>query len=471
MISVIAGKEFKQLTRDGRFYLSSFLLLILFTAAVLTGWQRYTEIFEERAVAEEIIYEQWLSQGEKNPHAAAHYGVYAFQPLGPLAYFDSAVINFTGVSIWLEAHKQNIAKDRPASDMTSVQRFGDMTGAFVLQLLLPLVIIFLSFAAFAGEREQGTLRQKLSVGASPRILLLGKALGITLPLTVVIGIAAVMGAAVLIAADSAETLPRFIILVATYLLYGLIFLGLSLAVSAIARTAQMALVILIGFWILSSFVVPRFGATIVQYIYPTPSSITFAEAIASDTENGVDGVSQTQRIRELQERTLERYGVNTIAELPVNFEGLSFILMEQLGNAVFDKHYGGLQKTFESQESALQALAVASPLLALQNISAALAGTSLTDAHHFANAAEGFRRQFVRKMNEDLAFNSQSGDTGYRAGPKLWAEVSSFNYQPRPLADIIASVTFSIIVIMAWLIVAVTGAVIAASRLSKAAFE
>jgi ABC-2 type transport system permease protein len=355
--------------------------------------------------------------------------------------------------------------------MTSVQRFGDMTGAFVLQLLLPLVIIFLSFAAFAGEREQGTLRQKLSVGASPRILLLGKALGITLPLTVVIGIAAVMGAAVLIAADSAETLPRFIILVATYLLYGLIFLGLSLAVSAIARTAQMALVILIGFWILSSFVVPRFGATIVQYIYPTPSSITFAEAIASDTENGVDGVSQTQRIRELQERTLERYGVNTIAELPVNFEGLSFILMEQLGNAVFDKHYGGLQKTFESQESALQALAVASPLLALQNISAALAGTSLTDAHHFANAAEGFRRQFVRKMNEDLAFNSQSGDTGYRAGPKLWAEVSSFNYQPRPLADIIASVTFSIIVIMAWLIVAVTGAVIAASRLSKAAFE
>ncbi len=471
MIGVVAGKEFKELTRDGRFHMSSLLLLILFSVAVLTGWQRHVEISAERDVAEKIIHEQWLSQGEKNPHAAAHYGIYAFQPLGPLAYFDSAVINFTGASIWLEAHKQNIAKDRPASDMTSVQRFGDMTGAFVLQLLLPLMIIFLSFAAFAGEREQGTLRQKLSVGVSPRVLLLGKALGISLPLSTIIGLAAVLGIGVLVSVGSMETVPRFIILSATYLIYGLIFLALGLAVSAVARTAQTALVVLVGLWVVSSFVVPRLGVAMVQYIYPVPSSIEFAEAMARDMENGVDGVSQTERIRELRQRTLARYGVNNIAELPVNFEGLSFILLEQLGDAVFDKHYGSLQQAFENQERVLQFLAVISPLLAVQNISSALAGTSLTDAHHFANSAEAFRRKFVRQMNEDLAFNSQSGETSYRAGPELWATVSSYEYQPRSLEEVLSSVSFSTVVMFVWLAITSATAFAAASRLKRAAFE
>jgi ABC-2 type transport system permease protein len=42
--------------------------------------------------------------------------------------------------------------------------FGELTGATVLQLLVPLLIVMLSFDALAGERESGTLRQLMSLG-------------------------------------------------------------------------------------------------------------------------------------------------------------------------------------------------------------------------------------------------------------------------------------------------------------------
>jgi ABC-2 type transport system permease protein len=36
--------------------------------------------------------EQWLTQGTKNPHSAAHYGVNAFKPKMPLSLADRALI-------------------------------------------------------------------------------------------------------------------------------------------------------------------------------------------------------------------------------------------------------------------------------------------------------------------------------------------------------------------------------------------
>lgn len=44
----------------------------------------------------------------------------------------------------------------------------------MLQIFAPLLVIVLGFNAFAGEREQGTLRQALSQGVAARALLWGK---------------------------------------------------------------------------------------------------------------------------------------------------------------------------------------------------------------------------------------------------------------------------------------------------------
>ena len=113
---------------------------------------------------------QWLNQTKKNPHSAAHYGVYAFKPKSPLAIVDTGIDPYMGVAVWLEAHKQNEFKYRPAQDRTAVQRFGEMTAPRSLQVLVPLFIVLMTFSAFAGEREQGTLAAGPESRRQPRDL-------------------------------------------------------------------------------------------------------------------------------------------------------------------------------------------------------------------------------------------------------------------------------------------------------------
>ena len=113
-----------------------------------------------------------------NAHAAAHYGVYVFKPVAPLSVFDRGLQPFVGSTVYLEAHRQNQAAFLPAQDSTSMRRFGDLTAAACLQLLLPLLIILFAFGALAGERESGTLRQVLSLGVRPASLVFGKAMGL-----------------------------------------------------------------------------------------------------------------------------------------------------------------------------------------------------------------------------------------------------------------------------------------------------
>ncbi|MCR6646053.1 MAG: ABC transporter permease [Terricaulis sp.] len=64
----------------------------------------------------------------------------------------------------------------------------------ILQVLMPLVIIFLGFSAFSGERERGTLRQLLSIGVPRGQLLWGKALGIGAAVALVVVPCMVLGA-------------------------------------------------------------------------------------------------------------------------------------------------------------------------------------------------------------------------------------------------------------------------------------
>ena len=168
MISRVARKELLEILRDGRFRVLSIAVLAVSLLSLAVGWKQYTDVAKQHQQAQAATRAQWLNQTKKNPHSAAHYGVYAFKPKSPLAIVDTGIDPYMGVAVWLEAHKQNEFKYRPAQDRTAVQRFGEMTAAETLQALVPLFIVLMTFGAFAAEREQGTLRQLLSLGVKSR---------------------------------------------------------------------------------------------------------------------------------------------------------------------------------------------------------------------------------------------------------------------------------------------------------------
>ncbi len=456
----IVRKEFTDVLRDGRFRWCSVLVGALLLVSLGHGWVQARSAQQEHAAAQATARDHWESQGEKNPHSAAHYGIYAFKPRLALSFVDEGVDPYTGTSVWLEAHRQNDFLLRPAQDATAAQRIGALTAAQVLQHLVPLLIILLTFGALAGERERGTLRQLLATGIGRRELAVGKALGIAGALALLLVPAALVGAAALVVGSpgpAASPLARGVVLAGVYLAYFTAFLALSLAVSAWARSARTALVILLGVWVVNGLVAPRVAVDLSKWLHPTPSALEFARNVEREMAAGVEGIPRPDRPA-LTERLLAEHGVERVEDLPVNEVGVYLQESEEFGNRIFDRNYGALWDTFERQGVVHEALAVVAPLLAVRTLSMGLAGTDVEQHRHFATAAEAYRRDLMRRMNGDLAENSRTGDT-YLAGPELWEETPPLEYAAPTLGWVLGNRILSILVLGTWLV----GAVLAAA--------
>ena len=465
MVTTVAKKEFISLLRDGRMALTAATVIAMLVLSLITAVQRYADISTERAVAQALVAEQFQEQGEKNPHAAAHYGIYAFKPVTPLSFFDTGVSNYQGVSIWLEAHRQNRADNRPAEDFTTLARFGELTAAYTLQVLLPLLVILLSFPAFAGEREAGTLRQVMSMGVSPIALMFGKAAGIMTAVKLVLVPVFLLGLVVLaLTPGGAQFIPHGITLMILYGLYAGTFLFLTLAVSALSKSSKTALVVMVGFWAVTVFAVPRLATDLSERVYPLPDLKTFELAIEDDMAMGLDGQSPDAVVNARRDQMLSLYGVEDVADMPINFQGVIFSIQEQLGNAVFDKHFGELNDQMRAQQSIHEVAAVISPVLAMKLASMELSGTSLNQHWQFARQAEDYRRDFVEKMNSAITYNSAPGQADYRAGADLWEQVEPFSHQPLSFGSSITVLGPSLMVQFLWLLAAMVAAFLSARQ-------
>jgi ABC-2 type transport system permease protein len=380
------------------------------------------------------------------------------------------VDSFTGNALYLEAHWQNPSLYRSADDRTGLQHFGELTAAFTLQVILPLLIIVFSFSSFTGEREKGTLQQALVTGIRRSQVVAGKLLGVGATFAAVVFPACTVAGVVFIrlasSAVDSSSLYRAAWMSVTYIIYLGIFLALSLAVSASVRTSRMALLALLGFWAFSCLVVPVAAADLARQLYPTPSAFEFHEQIYADKRNGIDGHNpEDQRLAALKQRVLEENGAARLEDLPFNFEGVVLQADEEYMNAVFDRRYGELWQTFERQNTLHRAAGLLSPLMLVRSISTSLAATDFAHFRHFAEAAEKHRREIVKMLNADMTTNSRTGGGPYFADQTLWARVPAFQYE-LPKSDWALSQQWPNFAALAvWMVVALAAAVLLARRM------
>jgi ABC-2 type transport system permease protein len=479
MIGTVAAKEFTEILRDGRFKWTAAIMALLLLTALVAGWQKYAAYSADRATAQAQSNHQWLKQGDKNPHSAAHYGNYAFKRAGALSFFDNGIEPYAGNLLFMEAHKQNLAISRPANDMAAVTRFGDLNGATVLQVLMPLLIIFLGFTAFAGERERGTLRQLMSMGVSRRDMLWGKACGIAAAVALVVAPAVLIGAGVLAFSDVDADADNFGLRVAltalAYAAYGLAFLLLTLAVSALAKSPRSALMTLVGFWAFAVFIGPKTAAEISKQVYPSPALGEFQAQMKSDQINGLDGIPTSAKFAQYVRELLQQYGVKSPPELPVYFPAIRMQKLEELDHEVFDHHYNALRDTYLAQRRVQDALGLFTPTLALKSVSMGLAGSDLLHHDTYTRAAEAFRRDMVAKMNGYLAkaavdLNGVSNSSNYMtADEAVFAIVPPFDYAPPSLGEVLAEYGPALALVLAWLLAAALFAGFAVRRMSATA--
>ncbi len=450
MIWTIAKKEAVDMLRDRRFQWAAGIIGLLLVASLLVGWVHYADVDAQRTFAQTSDRAVWLDQGEKNQHSAAHFGTYAFKPTSPLTAMDRGVLAYTGVAIFMEGHRMQDAQFRPAEDATAVQRLGSLTAASTLQVLVPLLIILLAFATFAGEREQGTLRQLMSLGVDPRTLAAGKALGVLGPLLVLLIPAVVLGVLAMMLTEASGTwsMARFGMLVGVYVLYFTLFIGLTLLVSARAKSARTALVGLLGFWLLTTFVVPRLVTDAADTLHPTPDPIAFQAAIRADLDALIPWSDRTAAV---QERLMAEEGVDSVDGLRASVAGHTLFEAERDETGVYRAHYGTLADQHEAQRSITQLGALAAPFLAVKHLSMGLAGSDFVHHRHFAEAAEEYRYTFVQMLNQDMI--DQDAQWDYTVGREFWEQIPDFAYTPPSPGWAVQQYSLSLGLLAGWVLV------------------
>lgn len=466
MVGRIAHKELLETLRDGRFRLLAAVVVVLSVTSLAAGWMHYRDVQRQHVEAQQATRGQWLNQTKKTPHAAAHYGVYAFKPKSRLSMVDTGIDPYVGVAAWLEAHKQNEFAYRPAQDRTAVQRFGELSGADAFLVLLPLFVVMVAFSAFSGERENGTLRQLLSLGVRPRDLLAGKALGLAGALGLVVVPATVVGVVCLALTSEfgspAQDASRAALMAVVYLVYLVIVGAVSLGVSARASSSRVALIALLAFWFANSLIATRVASDVAAALHPTPSAAAFRQAMEKELS---DPQEMQRRLDQRRAELLRRYGASSMDAVPVNFSGISLQEGENHGNEVFDRHYGRLFDQYERQQRVYSVVGFAAPLLPVRTLSMALAGTDFAHHREFVRSAEVYRRSIQRVMNDDIASHVTAPGVVYTAGTELWSRVPEFQYESPEAGWALSHQVPSLLAMAAWLVLACWFAVRSANGL------
>ena len=443
------------------FIITLFIGLILLYAAS-SGWENYITQNRTSEKYQHESREDWLKNPDKNPHRMAHYGNFAFRKSTPLSVFEFGMEPFFGNAIFLEAHKQNTANFSEAGFSNSMLRFGEISIAMVLQILLPLLIFFLGFNAVATERENGTLKLLLSQGISWKQLLTGKILGIVsaimmlfIPTILVLVFIWLLLQNFTISADETIKMCLFILFHFIYLIF---FCVIAVLISASSKTSKKALISLIGIWLVFTIILPRTTQAIGAYIHEAPSKIQFQSDIEKDILKQGDSHNPNDlHYKAIKDSLLSAYKVDSVQKLPFNYSGFIMTEGEKISSKIYNEHLEKLLKVYEKQNSFSKAVSFINPYIAIRNLSMGLSNTDYDSYIDFQKQAEGYRYNMAQKMNAlqvKYISNVKPGpnDKPLTIGKEHWADIAEFRYEPKGITDVLKSEIVSVISIILWII-------------------
>lgn len=474
-VRLIALDELRLLARNRVAAVAIVLLVLLTLVAVVTSWSDQRSVADTRARQQAAAAAAFEAQPDRHPHRVVHYGNFIYRPLGPLAAFDPGIDAFTGNSMFLEGHRQNTANFGDVRQSSPLVRFGQLTPAFVLQAVAPLLLIFLGYGALARERERGTLRPLLVQGATRGAIVRGKlaALGLV---ALLIGLPAMLGLLLVVGQPGATLLPMAMLALG-YFSYLALWTVIVVLVSALARRSRDALLALVALWAVAVVLLPRVAPDIAGAAVPLTNRLETDVAIARDLRRlGDSHNANDPTFAAFKRATLKRYGMTRVEDLPVNYKGLLAVEGERITSKLFD-HYANESFAAQARQNAVvDAVGLLSPAIALRALSMAAAGTDFAGHRRFLEQAEAYRYDLVQRLNRLQADGvSYADDTSEDAGADRrkrvdaanWDAMPRFTFQPPSGRDLAAGAVPGLAMLMGWLAVAIGGLVLATRTLGR----
>ncbi len=471
MTGLIVRLQFATWWRDRR--LASVLIGSVLALVIVSVWSTHSDVDQREAYASAAATarQQWEGRGPAHPHSMAHFGDFAFRPSGPLARLDRGVQARLGKVLRIEGHRQGTPLYSDADRAGTVARFARPDAAFFLHTVVPLLLIFLGALGLASDRETGRLRLSLVQGLEARAVVAGHFLALWvlgLALLFVIVLASWGTSAFLGAAEHVEV-GRMISFVGVYSVF-LAVVSAAIAVASVwARTGRSALLVLLALWVAGTAVLPRVTSSAANAVYPLPSRDAFQAGIKAARAEGPDGHNPKDAfVQARRQEVLTEHGVDTVAELPFNFDGIAMQLDEEFANQIWDEHHGKLEAQMLRQSQFGSWGAVLNPFQSVDHISMTVAGTDLLHDLEFLHQAESYRRFLVGKLNHEHAYGgSKTGDRSFKATPAFFASFAPFSYAAPSLAEVLQHRLREMVALVVWLLILLVVLFRGGSRLER----
>lgn len=472
-LRLVARDELRLMLRN-RVAVIAFALLVLLTlVAVVTSWTHQRGIAEARAHHQVEATKAFEAQPDRHPHRMVHYGHFIFRPLGPLAAFDPGVDAFTGNSMFLEGHRQNTANFGDVRQSSLLVRFGQLTPAFVLQAVGPLLLIFLGYGAIARETERGTLRPLLLQGASRAQIVGGKLIALGL-VALLVGLPAMIGFVLIAGQPGALAAPMAVIALG-YAAYLMLWTIAILFVSALVRRRRDALLALLALWAVVVVLLPRIAPDVASQAYPLANRLQTDVAIARDLRSMGDSHNPNDpHFAAFKRSVLARYGVAKVEDLPVNYKGLLGLEGERLTSKLFNRYTAESFHAQTEQNALVRMIGVFSPTIALRSLSMAAAGTDFAGHRRFLEQAEAYRYALVQRLNglqaygvryaDDTATDA-GADTRKRISGANWRAMPDFTYRAPDGTTLATAALPSLAIVLGWLLLALAALAVATRRI------
>ncbi|MEG3168284.1 DUF3526 domain-containing protein [Sphingomonas sp. LB3N6] len=472
-VGLIARDEIRLMTRN-RVAIIAFVLVVLLTlVAVASSWAHQRGIAELRARQAEAAETAFKAQPDRHPHRVVHYGTFIFRPLGPLAAFDPGVDAFTGNSMFLEGHRQNSANFGDVRQSSLLVRFGQLTPAFVLQVVAPLLLIFFGYGALARETERGTVRALMLQGAARGQIVRGKLLALGAA-ALLAGLPAMIGLVAIAGQPGALVWPM-LVLALGYIGYLALWTVLILLVSASVRRSRDALLALVAVWAVAVVLLPRVAPDLASAAVPLTNRLQTEVAVARDLRTMGDSHNPDDpHFAQFKRALLTRYGVAKVEDLPINYKGAVGIEGERLTSAVYGRYATANHAAQTRQNALVDAMGLLSPAIAVRSLSMAAAGTDLAGHQRFLEQAEAYRYALVQRLNrmqmEDVSYaddgaTDAGADRRKRVSARNWQAMPDFRFIAPDGRTLAAAALPGLAIVFAWLAGALVLLMVASRRL------
>lgn len=459
--------ERKLVIRDRGAMLTAVALALILLIAFVSGWRADQAETAALQSAAQRVQQEWAAQPPKNPHSAAHYGILVYRPRAPLQAIEPGVLPYQGAVTFLEAHKRNAPMLSPASVRAAESRYGGTRFSPMLQVAGGFLALVLGF--LIGSREARRGMAALLKGAGVRG---GPAVAAKAAITGALVLAAAAPSLIVAAfqIEGGDAIARYAMLAGASLLHLFVLAAISVAAGQLLGGARFGLTAVAVCWGLSVLIIPRIADVAAEQLVPLTQA-QLARTIKADFAKGPDGHGDSAANAAFKRKILQEYGVETVEELPINFDALLMQADEEYRGGVYDRRLAEAEALRERQDAIRRLAWAFGPTPAMLDLSVRIAGADADTQRRFDESAEVFRRDLVGRLNRHMAENSKSGDWEWTPEDGYYASFNAFRPPAPTLVEDWPDLVPAGLGLLVWMLIAGGALVVAGRQFDKRAFS